>query len=233
MGYKHFIALFLLVSVLSSCYVLNTKKHYRKALEKAPYDAIIVPGFPYTESDTTWSDVVKMRMLWSKFLLDKNITKHIIYSGADVHSPYVEGIYMSLYGKALGVPENVILIDTLAHHSSENIFYSFLLAREHGLHKVALATDPFQSGMTSPVRRKMKRIFKQKIDQIPVVIDTLRTLHDLPHPKIDVQIAYRENHISLKEQEGFFKRLGGTLGMKIDWKKYRKEERRKRKELKK
>ena len=82
-------------------------------------------------------------------------------------------------------------------------------------------------------RRKMKRIFKQKIDQIPVVIDTIRTLHDLPHPEIDVQIAYRENHISLKEKEGFFKRLGGTLGMKINWKKYRKEERRKRKELKK
>lgn len=233
MSYKYSVSLIILVLTLNSCYVLNTKKHYRKAVTKAPYDVIIVPGFPYTDSDTTWHDVVKIRMLWSTFLLNNGMTKHIIYSGSDVHSPYVEGIYMSLYGRAMGVPEDVILIDTLAHHSSENIFYSFLLAREQGFTKIALATDPFQSGMTRPVRRKMKRIFKLKIDQIPIIFDTIRAVDSIPHPEIDPKIAYRKDHISLKNKEGFFKRLGGTLGMKIDWKKHRREERKKRKELKK
>ena len=218
-----------LTAFFSSCVVLNPKKHYVKARQKAPYDAIIVPGFPYNELDSTWHDVIKIRLLWSTFLIQNGMTTHVIYSGAAVHSPYVEATYMSLYGKAMGVDEKIMLLDTVANHSSENVFYSFLLARENGLTKIALATDPFQSGMMRPVRRKMKRIFKLRIDQIPIVFDTIRVLDTLSHPSIDVSLAYKENHTNLADKESFFKRLSGTLGMKIDWKKYRKEERKKRK----
>jgi hypothetical protein len=210
---------------LGSCYVFFPKRHYRKAQEKAPYDVIIVPGFPMQATDTTWHEVIKIRMLWSTFLLHNGTTKNIIYSGADVHSPYVEAVYMSLYGKEIGVPEENMYLDTIANHSSENVFYGFLLARELGFKKIALATDPFQAGMMRPVRRKVKRIFKHKVDHIPIVFDTIRVLDSFPNPTIDPAPAFRENHISLVDQEGFFKRLSGTLGMKIDWKKHRKEQR--------
>lgn len=218
--------------LLQGCYVLFPKKYYRKAVEKAPYDAIIVPGYPYNEEDTTWNRIIQARLLWSTWLYKKGITKRIIYSGSDVHSPYVEALYMAQYGKALGIPEQVILLDTLAEHSSENVFYGFLLAKEKGFEKIALATDPFQAGMMRPVRRRVKRIFKHKVDHIPIIFDTIKIIDTVPHPIIDPSPAYRSNHVSLKEREGFFKRLSGTLGMKINWKKYRKEERKKRKERK-
>jgi hypothetical protein len=219
-----------LLLLLQSCYVLFPKNHYRRAISKewTPFDAIIVPGFPQTEKDTVWHDVIFIRLAWAKFLYDKGMTKHIIYSGAAVHSPYVEGVFMADYARAMGIPEKAILIDSLAEHSSENVYYSFLLARSMGMKRVALATDPFQAGMMKPVRRRIKRVFKQKVDQLPIVFDTIRTLNNQT-PRIDFSHAFRENHVPLVQRKSFFKRLKGTLGMNINWRYHKFDERRKRK----
>lgn len=226
----HWAILVFLALSLQGCYVLFPKHQYRQAVkkERVPYDAIIVPGYPQTAKDSIWNDVIFIRMAWSKFLYEKGMTKHIIYSGAAVHSPYVEGVFMAEYAKAKGIPEDVILIDSLAEHSSENVYYSFLLARSMGMKRIALATDPFQAGMMRPVRRRIKRVFKEKVYQLPIVFDTIRTI-DNTTPRIDFSVAYRENHVPLAERKTFLKRLRGTLGMNINWRYHKYDERRKRK----
>jgi len=71
-------------------------KSYNKAIKKAPYDVIIVPGIPY--QDQNWaSNIMKDRVLWSFYLYSKGITRNVIYSGNSVYSPYVEGGFPFIY----------------------------------------------------------------------------------------------------------------------------------------
>ena len=132
----------LMALLLSSC--TFSKKACLRMLEesrKAPYDIIIVPGVPFEEGN--WSWVMKGRVYWSKYLYDNGITKNIMYSGSAVYSPYVEGRIMALYAVALGIPEENVFSETLAEHSTENVYYSYKKARKLGFERIALATDQF------------------------------------------------------------------------------------------
>src|SRR5690606_27328958 len=84
------------------------------------FDVLIVPGVPFENG--TWSPVMRMRVLWSSFLYQRGIVRNIIYSGGAVYTPYVEAKIMGLYAQQLGVPPEHIFYDTLAEHSTENIF---------------------------------------------------------------------------------------------------------------
>lgn len=70
--------------------------------------------------------------------------KNIIYSGGAVYSPYKESVIMGLFGQKLGIPSKNTFYDTLARHSTENVYYSYLLAKEIGFKSIALGADPFQ-----------------------------------------------------------------------------------------
>ena len=87
---------------------------------------------------------MRYRVLWSKFLIDKGYANNVIYSGSAVYSPFVESKIMALYGKELGIPEQNIFTEEKAEHSTENLFYSYEIAKQMGFIKIALATDPFQ-----------------------------------------------------------------------------------------
>ncbi|NPA67471.1 MAG: YdcF family protein, partial [Chlorobi bacterium] len=115
-------------------------------MKYAPYDAIIVPGVPFDGKE--WSDIMKMRVYWSYLLYKRGVAEHIIYSGGAVYSPYYESEIMKLYAIKLGIPDSVIFTDTVAEHSTENLWYSFKLAKQKGFKKLALATDPVQNFMT-------------------------------------------------------------------------------------
>ena len=54
--------IFLAVST-SSCFLyrINSEKMYKHYEEYQPFDAIIVPGYPY--DGEKWDDIVKMRVL--------------------------------------------------------------------------------------------------------------------------------------------------------------------------
>ena len=92
-----------------------------------PLDAIIVPGVPF--SGGNWDSVMKARVTWSCFLYKNGYTRNIIYSGSAVYTPYFEGIIMGLYAEQLGVPKEHIFCETEARHSTENVYYSYLLAK--------------------------------------------------------------------------------------------------------
>lgn len=209
--------LLLVFVLLNSCAILNPVrkspyKLYMADIKQQPYDAIIVPGVPYNAKK--WSNVMRLRILWSKFLFEKGYTKNIIYSGGAVHSHYIESRIMGLYAEAFGIPKANIFTEEKAEHSTENVYYSYYLAKAQGFKNIALATDPYQ---TSNLYAYIK---KQKLDikLLPLLLDTVLIM-DKAEPKINPESARMNDSTfaSLKKREGFFKRLRGTKGENIEY----------------
>lgn len=175
------------------------------------FDAVIVPGVPF--EGNKWDTVMKARVLWAYILYKNGITRNIIFSGNAVYSPYSEAKVMGLYARALGVPAKNIRYETQARHSTENVFFSYLVAKENGFKLVALATDPIQSAL---LRRFTATRFGTPIYHLPFVIDSLRKYNHLD-PDINPEPAKTANFTSITSEESRIKRLFGTLGSDIEW----------------
>lgn len=202
-----------LTTVLSGCFIFapSAEKANQKSMVNAPFDAIIVPGVPYDGEH--WSETMMMRVQWSAYLYRKGIAKNVIYSGSAVYTEYEEAQIMALYGEALGIPKEHILLEPRAEHSTENVYYSYRVARKHNLKKIALATDRFQlNGM-----RKFIRKFDLPIDLLPIIKDSLLK-QDLTEPKINPESAKRADFVSIVDRQSKWQRLRGTFGQHIRWK---------------
>lgn len=202
----------IILLIISSCGMSqkSVKQQYNSVASNQ-YDAIIVPGVPF--DGKKWQMTMQIRVHWSNFLFKNGITKNIIYSGGTVYSEYNEAKVMALYGEALGIPKNSIYVDTIAEHSTENVYYSYQIAKKQGFKRIALATDPFQSGSLRSFIKK----HELPIDLIPIVFDTIGKI-DKYEPEIDPTSAKQTNFVSIKKRESFFKRFRGTLGKQIKWK---------------
>lgn len=192
--------------LLLSC--ASPLKFYSKAIVKVPYDVIIVPGIPY-QNENWESNVMKTRVLWSFYLYSKGITRNVIYSGSAVYSPYVEGKIMALHAIALGIPRERVFSETQAEHSTENLVYSYRLAKKMGFKKIALATDPFQSATL----RTYAWDIGLHVDFIPIIYDTLNTLKVDSLLHIDASTGFVSNFIPLPQRENILKRVLGTMGL--------------------
>ncbi|ELR71288.1 hypothetical protein C900_02903 [Fulvivirga imtechensis AK7] len=178
---------------------------YNKALANVPYDVIIVPGYPFMGDN--WHDIMRTRVYWSKYLIENGYTQHVIYSGSAVYSPYTESVVMKLYAIALGIPADKIFTETRAEHSTENLIYSYRLARAQGFEKIALATDPIQSVL-------LMMYAEDKVNDVKYLPIRYRLLDSVyeKDPVIDPSTAYVDDFIALPERESFFERLRGTMG---------------------
>ncbi|MCH2022786.1 MAG: YdcF family protein [Saprospiraceae bacterium] len=194
---------------ICSCLSLGAGRSYKRFVKYSPYDAVIVPGVPF--EDSVWSDVMKIRVHWAIYLYKKGITKNIIFSGSSVYSPYTESKIMALYAEKLGVLKENIFIEDRAEHSSENLYYSYVLARKNGLHNIALTTDPFQNSF---LRNFAKKIMLDDISFMPIVFDSLKTV-DMKTPVIDPSLAFQKDFKSITERESMGKRFLGTMGKYI------------------
>ena len=184
---------------------------WNKIIEQGQtFDAVIVPGVPFENGQ--WSDIMKARVLWSVFLFEKGITRNIIYSGSAVYSPYYEAKIMGLYAQKLGIPQEHIFYDTLAEHSTENVFYAYEVAKKEGFKTIALATDPFQSFL---LKRFTRKRFRSPISHIPIVYDSISM--NIKTPEIDSSAALLTPFSPLIERENFWKRSKGTRGKFIPW----------------
>ena len=197
----------------------GTKKGPIKDLAKVeaikPLDAIIVPGVPFNNNN--WDSVMKGRVLWSYILYKDGYTKNVVYSGSAVYSPYYEGIIMGLYAEKLGIPKEHIFYETQARHSTENVYYSYLIAKKHGFRSIGLATDPFQSSL---LRSFTHRRFESPIHHLPMIMDSLKLYNSLD-PKIDPKPALADSFTSITQSESFWQRIKGTMGRDINWKQYK------------
>jgi hypothetical protein len=202
--------------LLNSCTVINPirKSPYKTFVANTinkPYDAIVVPGVPYNAPK--WNKIMRDRILWSKFLIEKGYANNIIFSGAAVHSPYVESKIMALYAEALGIPKAKIFTEEQAEHSTENIYYSYYVAKKNGFNNVALASDPYQINNLSGYIKKHKFC----INLLPILYDTI-TIMKTKEPLIDpVSAAAGQSFKPLRKRESFFKRLHGTMGGRIKY----------------
>lgn len=203
---------YLLLTACGCMFSSKATKSYLGDAENQQYDVIIVPGVPFENS--VWSRTMKARVYWSKYLYDKGIAKNIIYSGNAVYSPYYEGEIMAQYARALGIPATNTFTEDSAKHSTENVYYSYKLAKKLGFKTVALASDAFQT-------KQLRKFIRQKIDPavglIPFVSDTLKKIEPgMVDPPVDYNRSFKKGFISIKEQESFLKRWRGTRGKNID-----------------
>lgn len=209
-------SLLLVALTLSSCNKYVMDKRPKKLLSKVvqarqSYDVAIVPGYPFDGQN--WDKLIKARITWAYKLYNDGIVRNIIFSGAAVHTPYVEAEYMRRYAIALGIREEHTFVETKALHSTENIFYAYEMARSLGFKSIALVTDPLQSFLTSSFTF---RRFRSPIQHLPFVMDTLRSYEHLD-PKIDASDLKIKDFIPLKERESRWRSIRGTMGREIPW----------------
>ena len=205
----YFHGIVLMTVVLTHCsFVHYSKKSYLEAEKVKPYDVIIVPGSPYQYGSV--SNIMKMRVFWAKHLYDSGYTKNIIFSGSSVYSPYVEGIVMKIMADSLGIPADHTFVETRAEHSTENVYYSWKLAKSMGFTKIAVATDPYQAGMLKGFTEK----YCADVTFLPVIFGVM-DFRSKRLPKIDSTSAYVPDFVSLNKRESFWQRLRGTAGKRI------------------
>jgi hypothetical protein len=205
----------LLILFISSCAYFRPKPEvlFNRAVKKKPYDAIIVPGVPF--NGKRWDTVMKGRVLWATYLVKKGIANNIIFSGGAVYTPYYEAKIFGLYAEALGIPKEKIFADTIAEHSTENVYYSSLIAKKMGFKKLAVATDP---GQSAKLMGFTKRRISKDIVFIPFVEDSLKLMSNID-VKINPASAEAKDFRSIVETQSRFHRLKGTLGKNIKFKK--------------
>ncbi len=201
----------------------DPKKCFEESNLKKPYDVIIVPGFPHDSGKV--NTVLADRIKWAYFLYKNNFTKNIIFSGSAVHSPYVEAEVMRLFAIQLGIKKENIFTEIKAEHTTENLYYSHVMAKELGFKTIAFATHCAQASFMKQFKRK----FKLDLDFLPI-IDTLLPM-DINLKPIDESAAFIPGFIALKDREGVLKSLRGTQGhrVKIAIRKARKLKRQKNK----
>jgi uncharacterized SAM-binding protein YcdF (DUF218 family) len=205
----YFHLVLILVAVLVQCsFKRYAKKSYQAASKQIPFDVVIVPGVPF--QDTATHIVYKARVLWAKHLYDSGFTKNIIFSGSAVYTPYIESRTMKLYAEALGVPSENIFTEEKAEHSTENVYYGWKMAKALGFKKIALATDPFQSGML----RSMLREHTPDMMSLPVQFEKINAI-DKVLPLINAATALVHPFVSLPNRVGFWERLRGTMGKRV------------------
>ena len=199
-------------SVTGCMYSSKAQKKLLHEVEGKTFDVAVVPGVPFENGK--WSRTMKGRIYWVKYLYDRGIVKNIMFSGSAVYSPFYEAQIMELYAAAIGIPEDRIMVETAAEHSTENIYYSYQKAKAAGFTSIALVSDPFQ---TRTLRKFTRKKMNGDITLIPMVVDTMKILEAsmLDNPPIDSMLAFKNDFISIKKREGFFKRLKGTLGLKL------------------
>ena len=205
----YFHAVILTALLLAHCSFSNfAKKSYEQAKKERPYDVVIVPGVPFEKK--TPNNVMKMRVFWAKHLYDSGYTKNVIFSGSSVYSPYVEGIVMKIMADSLGIPTDHTFSETKAEHSTENVYYSWKMARSMGFQKIALATDPYQAGL---LRRFIKK-YCRGMESVPIVFGTMNIDSEVL-PAIDSNPAFVKNFVSIVDRQGFWERLSYTQGKRI------------------
>lgn len=196
----------------SSCFFFgpSPKKRLRKAEAIKPIDVAIVPGLPLHHGK--WDTLLKSRLLWSEYLYRKGIVSNVLYSGNAVYTPWMEGPSMALFAAKLGIKEHNIIVDSLAEHSTENLFYSYQQAKKLGYKTIAVATDPFQCAM---LHKFAKKNFNETIYFIPIVYDSIRGKMSV-ELEIDTLITLKQNFVPIQERQGYKDRLNGTRGKKIE-----------------
>jgi len=186
-------------------------KRLNLATQNGPMDVAIIPGLPFKNGQ--WDTLLKSRILWSLYLYKAGVVKNLIYSGNAVYTPYVEGRTMALYAQALGIDPAHIFIDSVAEHSTENLYYGYKLAKQLGFNKIAVATDPFQCYMLYTFSKKH---FNTHFYFLPIIYDSIAHYTGLD-PVIDASSACVKDFVPIDKRMNYKERLHGSMGKNIKY----------------
>ncbi len=203
--------IFAVILMSQSCYLFgpSPKKRLKTVSKIKPVDVVIVPGLPLYKG--TWDTLLKTRILWSVYLYKHGFTKKVLYSGNAVYTKWMEGKAMADYATKLGVKREDILIDTIAEHSTENLYYGYNMAKAKGMQSFAVASDPFQCAM---LNRFAKKKIKDKIYLLPVVFDSIVANFNV-NPDIDTSLNISKNFVPIEQKQNYKSRMNGTRGKNI------------------
>ena len=210
----HIPIIFVSLLLLTSCnayynaFYTDPTKCFKIACSKKPYDVIIVPGFPHDSGIV--NGILNERVKWANYLYKNGFAKNIIFSGSAVHTSYIEAKIMRLLALQSGIKDENIFMETKAEHTTENLYYSCMMAEQLGFKSIGFATEPAQASFMKPFKRK----FHLNLDFIPVVTDSLYPMKIQLKP-IDESVAFVPNFIALKQREGTLKSLRGTRGHRV------------------
>jgi len=197
-----------IATMLSGCKLI-THIQYGTALREAPFDVIIVPGFPYYEEQEKVNFIHRLRILWAYHLIETGVAENVMFSGGAVHTPYIESEIMSQYASSLGVPDEKIYVEDMAEHSTENLFYGYALARKLGFENIAVATDPFQAQL---IKRNTEQD-ELHVNYIPAKAAwVMRKYKDVDLVLNDACLAYEDDFTPLAERISKKERKLGTAG---------------------
>ena len=155
--------------------------------------------------------MLKTRILWSQYLFTHGWTKNVLYSGNAVYTPWVEGSSMALFANQLGIDNAHILIDTIAQHSTENLYYGYQLAKQKGFKTIAVATDPFQCKMLMKYARKN---FTEPVYFLPIIYDSIKSAMKIDLV-IDTSLTRKKNFVPIEQVQSYQERMNGTRGKHI------------------
>ena len=201
-----------LFTVLESCRTIyfSPTRLLAEAISKEPYDAIIVPGYPYTGE--RFNKRANARVLWSYYLVEQGVARHVIYTGSAVYTEYTEAKIMALYGECLGIPSNQILLEEQAEFSAENLYYSVRLAKQNGFKRIALATDERQTAKLIHFINK----YRLEVDLIPIVDQCIMEAQQY-FGHVDPGLAQVGDFVSIIERYSMLDRLRGNRGKRVDF----------------
>lgn len=111
---------------------------------KEPFDALIVPGCP-SRPDGALTECQIRRATWAAILYERGYAHHIVPSGAEVMTPFVEAEAIAAALSALGVPRDRIYLEPHALHTEENIYNAVQIAQKLGWRRLAVASDRGQA----------------------------------------------------------------------------------------
>lgn len=199
--YRNFLRIhtaWLLLSCVIGCKVYYPPLVYHKVKKERPYDAIVVPGFPYHQDKK--NTLLKWRVLWVKHLYDNKICNNIIFSGGAVHTPYCESMIMAMYAEKLGIPRENIFVETMAEHTTDNVINSLLMAKELGFTRIGFATDIYQTSYIIPYIRRLSldidvlpmRYSKIRPGQSPEINASIPVAVDKDTTKVGLRILFDE-----------------------------------------
>lgn len=188
-----------IVFTITSC-TLETRvsRADKRYMKRAPYDAIIVPGYPYVTAEYPYGTernkiLINVRLYYAKELYDKDIAKNIIFSGAAAHTPFIEGKIMQEMAIALGIPAEHTFAEVKAEHSNQNAMYGRRLAKQLGFKKIAVATDPFQFSYLS----QLMHIFTPGLPILSFHPDEM-VKYIKPLPSVDSSSAYVHDFVPVE-----------------------------------
>ena len=163
----------------------------------------IIPGCP-TEADGSLSLLQWQRVVWGWYLWASGSVDQVLVSGNAVANPFGEAESMAAGLRALGLPEEDILVEPQALHTDENIAYALRMLPTNAA--VVVASHRLQApGGCEMVRAWSGRSCEASIIDFSLVMPRIRA--GMP----TVRIPAQEGWVPLAERE---RRIAEQLGVR-------------------